>query len=250
MVLTMGVDIQADRIEAEIVGWGIGEESWNIDYRVLHGDTSQPEVWDELSDLIDYEYTHENGNILHIVATCIDSGYNTQIVYDFVKKNAHRRVYAVKGVAGAGRPIVTSPSQGKAGKKKRKVDLYTVGVDDAKTLLSARLKIRDEGAGYCHFPIERDEEYFLQITAEKVVTKYRRGFAYREWVKTRPRNEATDCRIYSHAGLKILNPNWQAIAKTFEPVVEKKPEVPDSFTQAHIKNKRRPPRKRGFVQRY
>ena len=37
-VLTCGVDVQADRLELELVGWGRGEESWSIEYRVIPGD--------------------------------------------------------------------------------------------------------------------------------------------------------------------------------------------------------------------
>jgi len=40
LILTAGIDVQRDRIEMEVVGWGEGEESWNIDYRVIFGDTA------------------------------------------------------------------------------------------------------------------------------------------------------------------------------------------------------------------
>ena len=252
LVLTMGVDVQKDRLELEVVGYGLGEESWNIDYKVIPGDTSQPEVWEDLAAMFDYEYQHESGNIMTCAATCIDSGYLTQTVYDFVHRNRHRRVFAVKGVDGAGRPIVSQTMAKKKRDARRKVDLYIVGVDDAKTTLMSRLKILDHGAGYCHFPMERDEEYFSQLTAEKMVTKFRRGFPYREWVKTRARNEAIDCRIYSHAALKLLNPNWQALSKRLEPeeeVTEEKVE-PETATKRHIRKINKRPQKGGFVNRW
>ena len=44
-VITAGADIQADRIELEIVGWGKGEESWSLAYEIVAGDTSRAEVW-------------------------------------------------------------------------------------------------------------------------------------------------------------------------------------------------------------
>jgi len=250
VVLSMGVDIQADRIEAEIVGYGLGEESWNIAYKIFYGDVTQPEVWEELAEMFDYDFEHESGNILHIAATTIDSGYQTQLVYDFVYKHRNRRVFAVKGVEGGGRPIVSQSIQKKNKSSKRKVDLYIVGVDDAKVLLASRLKIAEEGAGYCHFPMERDEEYFAQLTAEKMITKFRRGFPYREWVKTRTRNEATDCRIYSHAALKLLNPNWQALIERLEPIETVAPAVPETVTQRHVRKATQRPRKSGFVNRW
>ena len=248
LVLTMGVDVQKDRLEAEIIGWGEFEQSWNIDYKIFRGDTTKPEVWDELAEMFEHQYDHETGHKLHIAATGIDSGYNTQIVYDFVRKYSSRRVFAMKGVAGAGKPIVEMSRAARA-KTKRKVDLYTIGVDDAKILLSSRLRILEHGAGYCHFPMDRDEEYFLQLTAEKMVTKYRRGFPYREWIQTRPRNEAIDVRVYGHAALKLLNPNWQALMSRIE-VVEKEAEKPvnETATQRHIKQRQQPrPKRGGFV---
>jgi hypothetical protein len=47
-VLTAGVDVQGDRIEVQILGWGRDEEAWVIDYRVLWGDPSGPRLWSDL----------------------------------------------------------------------------------------------------------------------------------------------------------------------------------------------------------
>ena len=66
--------------------------------------------------------------------------------------------------------------------------------------------------GRCHWPKNEEvysEEYFRQLTAEKCVTRYVKGFPKREWVKTRPRNEALDCRVYAHVALLIINPNFK-----------------------------------------
>ena len=80
-------------------------------------------------------------------------------------------------------------------------------------MIYSRLRIKDYGAGYCHFPKKYSEEYFRQLTAEKVVTKYRRGFKKREWVLMRPRNEALDCRVYALAAFTLLNADLNMIAE-------------------------------------
>lgn len=252
LVLTAGVDVQDDRLEVEVVGWGEGEESWNIDYRVIRGDPGQARVWKDLDDALSQDYQHDSGNTLHIAATCIDSGgHYTQQVYDYCKTRQHKRIFAIKGVGGAGRPIVSAPSKKGSGKSKRQVDLFTVGVDDAKGLIYAWLRICDQGAGYCHFPKERDEEYFAQLTAEKVITKFVKGFPRREWVKTRARNEALDVRVYALAALKILNPVYKALRKRFEPEAPKpapkKSEI-DQIQPARAKARRKP--RGGFVNRW
>ena len=48
VLITAGVDVQDDRLEVELVGWGRDEESWSVDYRTLYGDPSSPGVWGEL----------------------------------------------------------------------------------------------------------------------------------------------------------------------------------------------------------
>lgn len=252
LVLTAGVDVQDDRLEAEIIAWGEGEENWNIDYKVFHGKPDQAQVWNDLDDLLFSDYEHESGNRLHIAATCIDSGgHYTQEVYDFCRPRQTRRIYAVKGVGGPGRPIVSAPAKRGSGNRVKKVHLFTVGTDDCKGIIYSRLRLTKPGPGYCHFPMERDEEYFLQLTAEKMMTKYVKGFPRKVWEKTRPRNEALDTRQYAYAALKILNPVFSALKKRLEvepekEVPEEQEEKPETVTQKRRKA-RRPGTKKGFV---
>ena len=56
LLLTAGIDIQKDRIEVEVVGWGRGKESWSVDYEVLEGRTTQAAVWRRLTVLLDTSY--------------------------------------------------------------------------------------------------------------------------------------------------------------------------------------------------
>ncbi len=128
-------------------------------------------------------------------------------------------MYATIGRAGAGRPITSSASNRKQGRTTLPVKLFTVGVDEAKGILYARLKEQAPGPGYCHFPEGEgyDEEYFKQLTAEKRVIRYQKGFPKAEWIKTRARNEALDCRVQAHAALCLLNPLWRAVEKRLAP---------------------------------
>lgn len=200
VAITAGVDIQDDRIEMEVLGWGLDEENWSLEYLVFVGDPSSPAVWREVDDALKRRYHHPLGVKLPIRCACVDSGgHHTQAVYEFCEKRYGRRVLAIKGMDGEGRPIVGKPSRN----NKRKVRLFPVGVDTAKTRLYARLQVSDPGPGYCHFPDARDQEYFEQLTAEKVVTKYHRGRPKRVWTKKdHQRNEALDCRVYAMAALE------------------------------------------------
>ena len=119
-----------------------------------------------------------------------------------------RRVFAIKGVGGAGKALVGKPSRNNIGK----IRLFPVGTDTAKDVLFSWMLIDNPGPGYMHFPNTRSDEYFRQLTAEKLVTRYHKGFARREYVKTRARNEALDVRVYSMAAFSILNLNINAMA--------------------------------------
>ena len=209
LFLTCGVDVQDDRLELSTIGWGRDDESWVIEHKVMYGDPSTPHLWTALDSHIFKTYQCFDGRELPIRATCVDSGgHYTNSVYSYAKKHAGRRVFAIKGVGGEGRAIVSRPSKNNIGR----CPLFPIGVDTAKDLLFARLRISDQGAGYIHFSDELNDEYFRQLTAEKIVTRYHRGFKKRIFQKMRPRNEALDCFVYAIAAYAILGINVNALA--------------------------------------
>lgn len=219
LYLTAGIDMQMDRLECEIVAWGLGEESWSVAYHVLWGDPLQGDVWTDLDDLLATTYQHESGVIMPISSACLDtggtSGY-TQAAYEYARGRTGRRFFAIKGVSGWGRPIVEKPMRKQSGKNTRKVDLFLVGTDEAKLTVMRRLGQPAQTGGYCHFPIERDGEWYKQLTAEKLVTRYIKGQPVREWHKPdKARNEALDCRVYALAALKIMQPSFKKLADRF-----------------------------------
>jgi phage terminase large subunit GpA-like protein len=218
ILLTAGVDIQGDRIELEIIGWAPDLESWGIRYRVLWGDVEQPEVWEELDAALAETYLHESGAKLGIYAAAIDAGFKTSQVYEFCRTRQGRRIFAVMGKDGPGRPMVSAPQQRRTGQKRRPVRLFTLGVDPIKAQVYSRFRLTDIGPGFCHFPLGQgyDEETFQQFTSERVITRYRRGVAYQAWVKKRARNEALDCRAYATGALIIADPAWKALVRRLE----------------------------------
>ena len=60
-VLTAGVDVQEDRLEIEVVGWGAEEESWGITYKQLMGNPTELDVWGQLDNLLDKEFEYKSG---------------------------------------------------------------------------------------------------------------------------------------------------------------------------------------------
>src|SRR5690606_3304922 len=85
------------------------------------------------------------------------------------------------------------------------VSLIWTGDEASKEAIFARLKKSDAGAGEMHFPLDRDAQYFEQLTAERIRTRYVKGFPQRFWWKPDGRrNEALDCRVYAYAALHGL----------------------------------------------
>lgn len=237
LVLTAGVDVQNDRLEIEVVGWGLDEKSYGITYQTFYGDPGQNEVWDTLDDFLKTEWSFEDGTKIIISATCVDSGgHYTQEVYRFCKDREHRRIFAIKGKGGIGVPFV-----GKATRNNReRAALFTIGVDNGKETIISRLKIEFENKpGYCYFPTNEergyDEMYFKGLTSERRRIRYIRGQPKVEWVKKNSvRNEPLDLRNYATAAFKILNPLMD--------VLQEKRKAGSSFTQIQnpiTKKKRR-----------
>ena len=252
LLLTAGVDVQGDRIEGTAWGFGIGEESWVIRHSVFRGNPETSlQVWRDLDDWLLKVYPHISGTVLRIASACVDSGgHATQQVYDFCRKRESRRIWAIIGRSGAGLPLLKlTPRRTRA-----KVVLGIVGTDTAKGLLFSRLGLSEFGPGYIHFPRDVDDEWFKQLTAEKLMTKHVKGIPTRVWKQIRARNEALDCAVYAFAAYASLNANLERIAQRMEAQVktqEPSPVQPEQQTITPLYPHAAPRRSGGgFVDRW
>jgi len=216
LLLTAGVDVQDDRLEYEIAGWGKGQESWGIEYGMIMGAPDMPSTWQMLSDKLDQTFRTESGKGMKVTCTCVDSGgHFTSDVYKFCKKNEHRRIFAIKGRGGPGIPLIDKIYRS----KKENAAVFILGVDSGKSTIMSRLKIKERGDGYCHFPANKernyDRSYFQGLISEKLVRRKRSGQYRMVWEKISPnqRNEPLDLRNYALAALNILNPSFDALEK-------------------------------------
>lgn len=220
LILTAGVDVQDNRLAVVVQAWGRGEESWLVYWGELYGDPAQPQVWEELDALLRRPYQHASGVELRVLSAAIDSGgHHTQAVYAYARRSSPLAI-AIKGASSAGKPVVGHPTHvdvtWKGAKIPGGVQLWPVGSDTAKATLYARLKIAAPGPGCYHFPVGTSDDYFEQLTAEKLVTRYVKGFPRLEWVMTGPRNEALDCTVYAYAAAVragLAHMDWSRIEK-------------------------------------
>lgn len=218
-ILTCAIDTQDDRFEVEVQGWGAGYENWHIDYKVIHGDPKQPEIWKKLDEYISQRFEGKDGRMFPISITLMDSGgHFSNEVYKFTKARQKRHVFAVRGMSTAGASNQYIPLIHKmTDKNKHNAKVYTLGVDEGKFKVQSAWDYKKdednpEGRGVVHFPAitpERNrgytEPYYKSLTAEVLTKSERAGVTYMQWRQIRSRNEAFDLAVYNRAGIELLN---------------------------------------------
>lgn len=205
--LTAGVDIQKDRIEIAIEGWGKSEENWAIDYIIIIGNTEQPQIWEHLLKVLVTSYLDAKKQPHRVKLACIDSGYLSDNVYNFCAVNGAGWLIPVRGASKHWQPIINFPGK----RNKNGVYLTVVGADTAKELIYGRYRLTS-GEGVNHWPLKKDKNgrdvfddtYFRQATAEARLKKYHKGVPYYTWDAQKRRNEVTDCKVYNLAAIRIL----------------------------------------------
>lgn len=239
LYLTAGVDTQDDRFEYEITGWGVGEESWVIEYGRLFGDLSRQDIWKVLETTLTRSFTREDGTQLDVRIGCIDSGgHYTDEVYTFCRK-APQRWIPIKGASVYGKPVANFPRK----RTRKGVYLTEVGTDNAKDIIYPRLAMVPTGMeqpqpGYRHHPVAEwaDEAYFKGLTAERKKVDFVKGRRVYRWDCPKGvRNEPTDCAVYSLAAIRIgvqhFGFNLNQIIKSESPIIQAVQAQPQQSSQ-------------------
>lgn len=203
-LLTVGGDVQPDRVELELVGWGHNEESWSLDYVVFEGDANSDEVWDQVDAYLQRTFYREDGRPFVISATCIDTGgHNTEKVYQFCKARLGRKIWGIKGESaqnGVRNPVW--PTKRPMARTKATYRPIVIGVNSAKDVVRSRLGLETHGPGFMHVPSDRDIGWYSQLLAERQKVVEKGAKRYRVWEPLPGRrNEALDCRVYAYAAL-------------------------------------------------
>ena len=258
LVLVAGVDVQDNRFEAVVWGFGRGEEMWVVDHQVLAANPADPRDWAKLDAYLMTRFPQVAvpGATLGIEAVAIDTGgHFTHEVYNYARLREARRVFAVQGSKTQGKPI--------KGRSKRQdvnvagtilkggVKLWEVGTDTAKDLIFGRLRNEGHGPGCMHYPQGLPLEFFEQLTAEiRVKQRTATGEQYR-WVPRRARNEVLDCTVYAVFAAQALDLHryTEAMWNRLEAMVQPEPDLfaaeradlqPSSTTEADPEAPARP----------
>lgn len=202
LIITAGVDTQDNRLAVQIVGWGRDRAFWVIDYVELMGDPAQPEVWDQLADLLNRPIQHASGALMRVQAMANDAGgHRTEDVKNFVRSRRVARPLCIFGAVPNNAPIL---NKGKLQDvtwrgvlDKRGVLVHHVGTVGAKHWLYSRLSTdadKEPGTRLTHFSDELAPEYFSGLVSEVYDPKKNR-FEKRRGA----RNEPLDTWVYAFA---------------------------------------------------
>jgi len=218
LVLTAGVDTQDDRMEYEIVGHGHFGETWGIEKGIVMGRPDADETWAKLDEMVFNRTLHyADGITLRVSMSFVDEGgHFTQDVRQRCHDRIGRKVFCIKGYAGADRPYTSPPKKQKIVVNQTVVGScwqYQLGVDSGKEIIMDNLKVQTSGARYCHFP-KRDDygpRYFNGLLSETKVydPSKKQPWAWKK-IPGHERNEPLDCRNYALAAFKVLPVNLDA----------------------------------------
>jgi phage terminase large subunit GpA-like protein len=241
LALTAGVDVQDNRLEVSVWGWGPGDEVSLVDHQVLPGDPAQSDLWQRLDAYLAGRFVHELGGTLGIEAVAIDTGgHFTHTVYSYVRERSPgrrlevngqawvQRFYALKGLDRPGMPVKGKSSPVDVNYRgkliARGVQLWLVGTNSAKDWWYARLRQDRLGPGFVHVPADVSDDWCEQMTVEsRVQARTARGVRMVWACPAGKRNEAWDCAVYAlfaaHAiGLeRYTAPMWERLAERIAP---------------------------------
>lgn len=242
LLLTSGTDVQADRLETQILGFGRGDRITVIDVVAHYGDTTRlqpsgdgkPSVWAELDEYLAAAIVNSCGVPMRLSCSLIDSGYLTDVVLGFTRTRKARGIFALRGSATATREPIGRPAfpdtkrRGKV--DQRGVERYEVGVSKLKHWLFECLRA-DAGKPdepvlptdrHIRFSTALPDEYFRQLTAETYDPKH-------GWVAhaNYHRNEGLDTFIYARAAAmhhsvavhRYREADWVRLEQMYEPAV-------------------------------
>lgn len=268
LALTVGVDTQDQWLAVTLLGWG-ANHNWIVEYHEIKGDTTRPEVWNELHAYLHTQFPNAFGRMIKIRAAGIDSrGHRGEQVRQFVTRSDLRvAVYSVQGsTTRLARPIALTPSVPDRNRKGKPLPLgyavWNVGTEHCKDYLLKRLASDEQHPPedrVLRFPAGLDDDYFFGLLSE-YYDPVKKRYLPKKGAKHK-RNEPLDTLVYAwaighHKQIMLgrarngrIDPHyWDRLAQVLEAPVEQTPAGP---TTTPAPTNPTPARRRtGFVNRW
>ncbi len=228
LILTLGIDVQGDRVEWLLVGHGKNRYRVVIDRGIFDettgrhlpgftahtGHISEPAVQQALSMLVKREWIDCWGSRRKADLTAIDGNAYTEDVWEWARRHPITDVIMVRGDNREAAPMLAQvkkekDKKGRPLKYSRRFFNFNASVMKAALYRSFR-KEDPEQTGYIDFVHGLGDDFFEQATAEiRVQRRNRSGHPYYEWdLPAGKRNEALDMLNQSMAAALRLGINY------------------------------------------
>jgi phage terminase large subunit GpA-like protein len=232
LFLTAGVDIQRDRLEASVWGWGRGLRSWLVDHQVLEGDPAGEDCWNALTALCARTWPTPGGLGMPLAKVAVDTGFATTSVHRWARTQPGERAVLIKG-GPPGPTLVSLPraaeaveTRGRVRRRRRGLRVWTVNVHALRIELYGWLHLDAPApgmptpAGWVSLPAVGDE-FLQQLVAHALVRRVKQGVERLEWINVHRRDEAGDCRNYARAAAHLVGidrfteDDWRRLEEPF-----------------------------------
>lgn len=197
-VLTAGVDVQETSLYYTIRAWGDYLTSQNI----AHGQVAS---FKDIEKIMNLEYRMPDGTPMVVALALIDSGNDTDRVYDFCAINSDWALPS-KGASNSMMSHYRLSKVNKSGSKAQGMNLVLVDTGKYKDMIAGRMQ-KENGTGSWMVYQGCDEEYAKQVTSEqKVNIKNGRGQVKQQWKPktSHADNHYLDCEVYALCAADVL----------------------------------------------
>ena len=185
LVLTLGIDVQLDRLEWQLLAHGEGYRRFVIDVGTIGKHVAEPDAQRNLDLLLQRRWRNFRGRQVGISMTAIDAGYSTDDVLSWASRYSSSKVIAVRGVAGDATPRLAecSASATKSEDYSNTVSAFSTSESHQfkASLYRDLSKIDASEKGFISFPRDLPLSYFEELVSERRVPYKRMGVIAYRW---------------------------------------------------------------------
>lgn len=225
--ITTGGDVQGNRVEVTIMGWGKRMYHTPIDHYIFQLPPHQEledvnnDLWAEYyQKILGGMWEREDGFVLRSVANGLDRSFKSRTIDNLFRRFQAPTFHPVRGVSDPkGLSVMPTRRQTRTSREETPVVYYDVPVDQIKAVVYRDLVKKQSENSYSRFafPDGYSAEFYEQLVSEHLILDPKSN--QQHWEKIRDRNEVLDCVVYNYAmaylaGLDtLIDEDWDSLAE-------------------------------------